>query len=205
MGSLLDIMNLYSSDISSQCTLLIDYLKGLTYLQNQKGVMHRDVSPKNLGVVSFDPPRGILLDLDSATHDEGSTDHMQGTVPYLAPEIVQIKEQKEQKDPAAQQSPGPIPYRKGVDVWALGLSVFALYNGHEFSWGPYNPRNSLRTTKVSVNRVNAESYHMLKRRLEAKRVSLDGDHAGSLLELIESMIKWKPIDRITATEALESA
>lgn len=66
-------------------TLLRDYLQGLGYLHEYKGVMHR------VRVVFFDAPNGILLDLDSATRDEESKDDTQGTMRYMAPEIIQLK------------------------------------------------------------------------------------------------------------------
>lgn len=72
-------------------TLLRDYLQGLGYLHEYKGVMHRDVNPNSLRVVFFDAPNGILLDLDSATRDEESKDDTQGTMRYMAPEIIQLK------------------------------------------------------------------------------------------------------------------
>ena len=67
MASLSEVISHYTSDIFAQSTLLVDFLKGLTYLHNRRGIIHRDVNPSNLGVVSFNPPRGILLDLDPAT------------------------------------------------------------------------------------------------------------------------------------------
>ena len=200
MGSLLDAMNLYSSDVFAQSTLLVDYLKGLTYLHDQKGIMHRDVSPKNLGVLSFDPPRGILLDLDSATREEKSIDHMQGTMPYLAPEIIELKKQEE---PSASPTQEPVPYSKGVDVWALGLSVFAFYVGHDFTWGPYNARRVPRRIDKSVNFVEAESHNNFKRHLQAKRVSAGDDQAKFLLGLVNYMTEWNPASRIQANEALD--
>ncbi len=118
MGSLKEVINLCRSDVSAQITLLVDYLKGLTYPHEEKGVMHRDINPNNLGVVSFNPPKGIILDLDSATRSEVSEDHMQGTIPYLAPEIIDLKVW----DTVVGSKPGP--YGRSVDVWAVGLSVF---------------------------------------------------------------------------------
>ena len=205
MGSLLDVISLYTSDVSAQSTLLVDYLKGLTYLHDEKGVMHRDVNPNNLGVVSFDPPKGILLDLDSATREEESTDHMQGTLPYLAPEIVELKIVERRLVAATTVSgarPGPVPYRQGVDVWAMGLSVYALYIGHNFNWGPYKRQSAGRRTDQLINRVNRESYQRFKSHLQTKRFSAGDDPASVLLDLVERMTAWDPKSRILANEAL---
>ena len=183
-------MNLYTSDIFAQSTLLVDYLKGLNYLHNQKGVMHRDVNPNNLGVVSADPPRGILLDLDSATREDWSTDHMQGTLPYLAPEIIELKDRATQLAGTCSGSgalPGPVPYRNGVDVWAMGLSVFSLYTGHYFNWGLYNSKGTSRRIDKSINNVRRESYQHFKDNLRERRAAAGEDQAENLLDLVDRM------------------
>lgn len=52
-----------------------DYLRGLAFL-HEKGIMHRDISPNNLAVTSFEQPRGLIIDLDAATKDPESEDHV---------------------------------------------------------------------------------------------------------------------------------
>ena len=164
--------------------------------------MHRDVNPSNLGVVSFNPPRGILLDLDSATRDEESSDHMQGTVPYLAPEIIMIKLSGELINAATLR---PLPYRKSVDMWAMGLSVFAHYIGHQFTWGPYNPGHTSRGMKRLITHVKEDSYTNFSNHLKEKRVSADSSEAHMLLDLTERMTQWDPGDRIEVSMALNGA
>ena len=190
MGSLLDVIGLYTSDIYAQSTLLVDYLKGLTFLHDEKGVMHRDVNPNNLGVVSFDPPRGVLLDLDSATREEESLDHMQGTLPYLAPEIIELKVVERRSAGASTASgawPGRVPYRQGVDVWAMGLSVYALYVGQSFNWIPYKHRDANRRADQPMNVVDRESYKSFMSHLQTKRASAGDELANALLGLVENM------------------
>ena len=202
MASLSDVIDVYTSDISAQSALLIDYLKGLTYLHDQKGIMHRDVNPNNLGVVSFHPPRGVLLDLDSVTREEESLDHMQGTVPYLAPEIMELKHPGLYSTAAATR---PVPYRKGVDVWAMGLTVFALYIGHHLNWGPYTPKHADHGMNKTVNHVQPKSYQNFHKHLQEKRVTAHDHQAGMLLELVGRMTEWNAKERIRANEALDTA
>jgi len=78
--------------------------------------MHRDIKPGNLAVVSRKPLSAILLDFGAATLDQQSSDHMAGTIPYLAPEVIALKEGASRK-----------PYDKMVDIWGLGLSCFELF------------------------------------------------------------------------------
>lgn len=97
---------------STKLILLDDYLKGLTFLHG-KALMHRNINPNNLAVISFNNPKGLIIDLDSATEHHTSTDRMPGTLAYLAPEIVRLK-----------KGTSILGYDRSIDVWALGLSIF---------------------------------------------------------------------------------
>jgi len=85
--------------------------------------MHRDIKPNNLGIVGLVSPKAVIFDLDSATCDATSIDHFQGTLSYLAPEIVALKAWKRDKEPL------PPPYGRKVDVWALGISAYVIATG----------------------------------------------------------------------------
>jgi serine/threonine protein kinase len=77
MRSLEDTIRSYRADPAAQITLLGDFLNGLSYLHEQKHVMHLDIKPGNLGVLSFAKPKGVILDFDSATSELTSEDHHQ--------------------------------------------------------------------------------------------------------------------------------
>jgi serine/threonine protein kinase len=85
--------------------------------------MHRDIKPSNLAVSSLNPLRAIILDLGCATVATSSTDHMKGTVPYLAPEIMRLKQKRHTKDSCAKCQ----PYTSAADIWAMGLSMYQLF------------------------------------------------------------------------------
>lgn len=108
-SNLADVITSYKPDVHAKTALFADYLNGMSYLHDQKGIMHRDISPGNLAITSFSKPRGIIIDLDAATTDSTSTDHMKGTLPFLAPEIIALKSLKG-------QGPQPLPYDKSVDT-----------------------------------------------------------------------------------------
>ncbi len=124
MASLYTVVTAYDVDLAARVTLSVDYLKGLSFLHN-KGIMHRDINPNNLAVTSLCEPKGLIIDLDAATKDRHSIDHMQGTVP----EIISLKNQQHSA-----------PYDKGVDVWALGLSFFVMQAGQPIFWSSFAPR-----------------------------------------------------------------
>lgn len=70
VASLSDLIISYEVDIHAQITLLGAYANGLSYLHDEKGIMHMDISPNNLAVISFDPPQGMIIDLDTATKSQ---------------------------------------------------------------------------------------------------------------------------------------
>lgn len=181
------LLDEYQFDSNAKLTLFIDYLNGLAYLNDKLQIMHRDINPNNLAVTSFDSPRGVILDLDAATTVQFSTDHTKGTVPYLAPEIIRLKEPR----PRAQQP----AYGKSVDVWAMGLSGFALFRAQRFRWQHFVPRGG----KISSS-VTAELHAEFHRKL----VSSD-DQEAAVLSLIMLMTSYDSSERPSSTHALASA
>ena len=87
---------------------------GLEYM-HRKGIMHRDIKPDNLGIVSLEPPVITIIDLGHSELGLTSSDHMRGTIRYLAPEVMRIKEGK-----------SVAPFNEKVDIWALGITLIEL-------------------------------------------------------------------------------
>jgi serine/threonine protein kinase len=53
--------------------------------------MHRAIKPDNI-LASPYPTRAVIIDFGCASWETSSKDHMKGTVRYLAPEIIVLKE-----------------------------------------------------------------------------------------------------------------
>ncbi|MCJ1244814.1 hypothetical protein MMC30_002014 [Trapelia coarctata] len=192
-GSLRDVVTYHKIDTYAQLALFTDYLRGLSYLHNQKGVMHRDINPNNLAVVSLDDPRGIIIDLDSATQSPTSKDHMRGTPAYLAPEIVDLKDGR--KVP---------PFDKSADIWALGLSMFDLYQGCFLLWAQLPPGEKLAMgTEPPRNTVTDDRYTRFQRRIQEMKDLCKDPIALKFIGQIESMTEYSSKDRMSASDLLE--
>ena len=152
--------------------------------------MHRDIKPSNLGVAGLYPPRCVILDLDSATRDETLTNHLQGTLSYLAPEIVALKESDRERRLRKTNLSLPPPYGRKVDVWTLGVSAYTIYSG-----------------KAMFNYcMTAHLYKAICQDLERKIHEANTNKATidvSFLKIVQRMLAWSVHQRPTAAEALE--
>ncbi|MFC1589568.1 protein kinase [Pseudomonadota bacterium] len=74
------------------------------------GIIHRDVKLSN--IVLDDRGHVKLMDFGIATTNENASEHYEGTVLYMAPELLQNK---------------PIDHR--VDIYALGITAYAMLTG----------------------------------------------------------------------------
>ena len=101
-----DLPDRFSAVILKQCCEGISYLHG-------KGLIHRDIKPANMTVVSRSPSRFIIIDFGVATWETTSTNHMVGTIRYLAPEVLALK-----------RKTSTTSYNQSVDVWGLGVSFY---------------------------------------------------------------------------------
>lgn len=140
-----DVIRSYDANAAAQITLLRDYLAGLSHLHEQC-IMHRDVKPENQAIRSILSPIGVILDLDAATTSQTSTDHMKGTVPFLTPEIIELKDW----NPAYNRAE-PHPYEKSVDSWAFRLSMFALFKRQYWRWLCFSHTDGDKPNKLLRN------------------------------------------------------
>ena len=101
------------------CTIMLEQcLEGIEYIHS-KGVMHRDIKPDNLAIVSFDPPQSRVVDFGSAKKSISSNEISTGTAKYVAPEVWRIL----RKDVAS----GANFYDNKIDMFALGVSAYQIF------------------------------------------------------------------------------
>ena len=198
-ADLAEVINGYQIDLSVKVTLLRDYLDGMTWL-HEKGVMHRDDKPSNLGVLDFSDCKGVILDLDEATTNRDSLNHAVGTVKYLAPEVLRLKQWTNNQP----QEPAPPRFGEEVDLFALGLSMHGLYYDRNFMWDHFATPNA--PVPEDHSRTDA-LFDNFRRELEVMiygSVGLD-PVSREFLEMVEIMTEKDPLDRTDARLLLESA
>lgn len=142
--------------------------------------MHRDIKLDNIGLVGVQPPQAVLLDFGHAARAKTSTNHMRGTVRYLAPEVLALKEKA-----------GCSPYTNQVDTWALGVCLFEVFRKSFIQWKAVNDsyyrnlRDGLRDELTSP----ANRYE-------------DDDAVHCLISVMLRSIVWDPLKRWSAHRGL---
>ena len=197
LANLQDIITSYSLNLSAQISLLMEYLQGLVYLHDQKCIMHRDIKPDNLAVLSLFPPRGIILDLDNATSEETSYDNQQGTVPYQAPEVINLSFQAT----GNQQS-----YGRSADVWALGMSAFCALRGVHTRWNLFDHGSTRSTYLPGTTHLDFVLESRLKnfhRDVQRKAASYPA-HL-EYADFLRKMTLYRTMSRYSASRALTTA
>lgn len=189
--NLSEIIATYTPDASAKAALFTDYLRGLSYLHGEKNIMHRDISPGNLAVTSLQQPTGIIIDLDAATNGNTSTDHMKGTLPFLAPEIIRLKKW-------TRTGKQPPSFEKSIDTWALGLNMYALYVGQSFRWAQFAPTSSTADATVTLS-----AHQNFQNQLQKTIQKTEDLETRLFLDTITQMTAYDIEYRISATDALE--
>ena len=197
-ADLADIVQSHKINLPAQIALLKDFLRGLAYLHDQKGIMHRDIKPENLGILSLRPPRGIILDLDAATSEETSADTGQGTISYQAPEIINL---------TLPASASRQRYGRSVDVWALGASAFCAMMGTNVRWSEFDGRPDparfhLRGTTYTdyVTAYRLSQFHNdIERKVAGRPAHME------YFRFLQKMTLYFPRSRFSASQALSKA
>lgn len=155
-----------SFDYVSRLRAASQIMQAIAWLHD-RGTMHRDIKPANMGLKTRSPVHAILFDLGCATNELPSDDHNVGTIIYLAPEILSLK-----------NGSSTTPYGLAADVWASGLSVVQLL---------YRTFESfvVRTSNPDEYRVN----------IGPARGMIQTAQYG-VRSVLERMIEESPIDRV---------
>ena len=152
-------------------------LEGIEYLHSIK-IMHRDIKPLNLAVVSMSEgrPEARLIDFGLAKHGLKS-DEAVGTSSYIAPEAWAVEEGRTNHR-----------YTEKVDIFAFGLSMYQFFCQQPCGWD--------RVDKDSNGDISNSLLFEIGRRL------MDRNELPGLMDLILSFLHWNPQLRTGAKDSM---
>ena len=156
---------------------LRDTLEGIRTLHTS-GFMHRDIRPKNMLIISVNPPRAGLCDYGKATESETATITTLGPIPTLAPEVWTVRADG--------------PYTAKIDMWAYGYAIAEIlgYSVHK------HPSTDRTRSHITTSRFSA-ILRMLRDHCETS------PEDEPLVDMVEKLLVWNPAVRWSAAQALE--
>lgn len=113
-------------------------LRGLSALHEMR-IMHRDIRPQNMLLLSEKPPRAAICDYGKAIEAEVSKDTRIGPIHTLAPEVWTAAESG---------------YTRSIDVWAFGYAIADILGYRPRA--PY-PRISLDRHREILNKLRTHA------------------------------------------------
>ena len=163
-------------DVRTQEEIFWQLLEGIEFLHSIK-IMHRDIKPLNLAVVSANRPEARLIDFGLAQHGLKS-DQAVGTSSYIAPEVWAGDEGRTNRR-----------YTEKADIFAFGLSMYQFFCQQPCHWR--------RVDKDADGNLSESLLCEMGTRL------MESDNLPVPLDLILSFLNWDPQSRTGAKDSMD--
>ena len=145
------------------------------------GIMHRDIRPKNMLIMSVKPPQASLCDYGKAIEAANSTVATIGPICTLAPEVWTVSTDG--------------PYTAKIDMWAYGYAIAEILG---YSVAKYPGLDGYRTNNPRITR---NRHIAILDMLHAHCNTVTEDEP--LVDLVSKLLVWEPEGRWSADQALE--
>ena len=184
------------ASLETNVNIMKQITAGIEYLHNQD-IVHRDIKPGNVLVVSESPIQLQLTDFDvsKCLDPEVETSLMSsnvGTLAFKAPEFFQ------------RTSPGKIEYHRNVDIYAAGLTFLAILQAEKGKKMliPHieTPMDDSELHVPSIGQLIAER---IKYRVPELSIVKIEEPQRSLMSLISQMTCINPEERLSASKVLD--
>jgi serine/threonine protein kinase len=136
-------------------------------------ILHRDIKPNNIIYCSTNPVHAIIVDFGCSVPNSKSDRHDRGTITYLAPEVMRIKEGKSSE-----------LFSFPSDVWSLGVTLVDFLTGQQH-------HRHLGTESI---------YQEFKKAMGTNSVEL---LYPEFWHLVFDLLAWKPESRPTAMQVAQ--
>ena len=169
----------FALNVQTREKIFWQLLEGIEFL-HAADVMHRDMKPLNMVVVSTsaDRPEARLIDFGTAQIGLKSDSYGAGTYSYLAPEMWAGAEKRTEDK-----------YTEKVDIFAFGLSMYQFLCHQPCDWD--------RVDKDAHGNVGEPPLTEIGIRL------CESHNLPPLIQLVLSFIDWDPRSRPSAKDAME--
>ena len=118
--------------------MAIQTLDALVYMQSQEPpIYHRDIKPNN--IVWDNRQRYVLIDFNISTSTDDKS--FAGTLPYLAPDLV--------------ESSRRIAWDKSADTFSLGVTLYELL-AHNYPWPGSNPCPNIKNPATDIRKYRSD-------------------------------------------------
>ncbi|KAG7082672.1 kinase-like protein [Colletotrichum scovillei] len=196
----------------SDTTILDDLVNEEWRLPSARKVMSDRTTYASTGLeIPDDPGDPVISDFGDAQYGEGDFDGEVMPDLYRAPEIIL-----------------GIPWDEKIDIWALGLMVWDLFEGKLLYNTRHRDRNASRAAHFArtVSLLGPPPDDLLDRgstwkdffdeegklivdgeipesSFEEEECNLEGAEQAEFLVFLRKMLQWKPEDRLSARELME--